>query len=148
MPGFSSSCLWPSAWLLQSSTCLFAYTTEECKNLVRHLTISPTVSWWWSEQPVHLIHSKSMLFLMTAVICCSTELKRATSAIMDSIKVTAVTTVYTSFSHVSLNSCEDHNSFCDIIWHYLWLQCIMAKIISVLLLPSKELFLMIMSCEF
>jgi uncharacterized phage infection (PIP) family protein YhgE len=42
--------------------------------------------------------NKLMLFLMAAVIYCSTELKWATSAIMDSIKVTAVPTVSTSFS--------------------------------------------------
>jgi hypothetical protein len=41
--------------------------------LVRPLRIPSIICWWWSEQPVHLIHSKSMLFLMAAVIFCSTE---------------------------------------------------------------------------
>jgi hypothetical protein len=40
-----------------------------------------------------------MLFLMAVVIRCSTELKWATTAIIYSIKVTAVPTISMSFSN-------------------------------------------------
>jgi hypothetical protein len=47
-------------------------------------------------KPVQLIHSKSMQFVMAGVICCFTEFKWATPAIVDSIRVTAVPAFSTS----------------------------------------------------
>jgi hypothetical protein len=45
---------------------------------VTRLTMASTNRWWWRKQLADLIHSKSTLFLMAAVIYCSNEFKWTT----------------------------------------------------------------------
>jgi hypothetical protein len=93
VPQFSAPALYPLSLAASLITIFFHLNRQR----IIPLTIASTISWWWSEQLVDLIHSKPFLFLMAAVRTWSTEFKWATTALVSS-RVTKVPRVSTDFS--------------------------------------------------